>query len=264
MERIYRMKNIYKKIFFSPFFLLIIFISLISGLFKDVIVLFFIIMVHEAGHVLVSTLFGWDIKRIDITIAGGFITYDEEIDKPFKEEILIAIAGFLFQGLLFIICALLNHFEIINNKLFFMINKYNISIFLFNVLPIVPLDGSKLLLTFFSMFLPYKKSLKLINVVSALMLLVVIIYFLLFNEKIEYGYIITISFVISKIIHHIKDVPYLFNRLLFERFLYGTSARNYVYVKDGKIDSFRRRKKHYFLIGKHYYDEKFVLSKRFD
>lgn len=264
MESIYHMKNIYRKIHFSNTFLLIIFLALISGLFKDVLALFFIIMIHEAGHVFVSTLFGWDIKRIDITIAGGFITYEEEIDKPFNEEVLIALSGFLFQAILFLTCLFLKEFRVMDNKLFFMLNKYNLSIFLFNLLPIVPLDGSKILHTFFCMFFSYKKSLKLINYTSVITLLIIICYFLFSKAKIEYGYIFILLFVIKKIIRQIKDVPYLFNRFLFERFLYGTNVRKYVYVKNGRLDSFKRRKKHYFLIGKHYYDERFVLSKRFD
>ena len=80
------MKSIYKKIKLSPFFLLIIFISLISGLFKDVITLFMIIIIHELGHIILSYLFKWNIKSVEIGVFGGFITYDDVIDKPFIED----------------------------------------------------------------------------------------------------------------------------------------------------------------------------------
>ena len=74
MVSTYLMKSIYKKIKLSPFFLLIIFISLISGLFKDVITLFMIIIIHELGHIILSYLFKWNIKSVEIGVFGGFIT----------------------------------------------------------------------------------------------------------------------------------------------------------------------------------------------
>lgn len=264
MESIYHMKSICRKVKFSPFFLFIILLSLISGLFKDVITLFMVIIIHEVGHIILSLYFKWKIKRVDITICGGFITYDDVIDKPFKEEIIIALSGFLFQFILCVFCKLLFSLNVIDIKLFSLINRYNISIFLFNVLPIYPLDGSKLFLVIYSALMPYKTALKLINITSFVTLFIIILYFIFFNIKFEYNYIMIMSFILFKIINLIKDTPYLFNRLLFERYLYGTNLKKYKYINNNDITLFRRRKKHYFLIGKHYYDEKFVLSKRFD
>lgn len=264
MKSICRMKNICNKVKLSPFFLLVIFLSLISGLFKDVITLFIIIIIHEIGHIILSLYFNWNIKRVDITICGGFITYDDVIDKPFKEEIIIALSGFLFQFILYFICNLLFNLNAIDIKLFSLINRYNLSIFLFNVLPIYPLDGSKLLLVFYSALMPYKKALKWIYITSFITLSIIVLYFVFFSIKFEYSYMMIISFILFKIINLIKDTPYLFNRLLFERYLYGTNLKKYKYINNNNLSLFSRRKKHYFLIGKHYYDEKFVLSKRFD
>lgn len=263
MENIYHMKSIYKKVRFSSFFLLILFLSLISGLFRDVITLFLIIIIHETGHVIISAYYDWKIKRIDITICGGFITYDEVIDKPLKEELIIALAGFIFQLILFVISFSFYHFNIFDIKVFLMINKYNLSIFLFNILPIHPLDGSKILLVFFNYIMPYKKALKLINIVSFVSLILIISSFFIFEIRFEYSYIMIMSFILSKIIKLIKDVPHLFNRFLFERYAYGTNVKKYVHVKNSDLSNFRRGKKHYFLIDGHYYDERRILSKHF-
>ena len=64
----------------------------------------------------------WYVK-IDITICGGFITYDEEIDKPFIEEFLISISGFLFQGILYLILSILMRNGIITDKLYFLFEE---------------------------------------------------------------------------------------------------------------------------------------------
>ena len=78
---IYHMKNICSKIKFSYTFVLVIFLSLISGLFWEIFSLFTIIIVHELGHIIMSVKYKWRIKKIDITMCGGFITYDDVILK---------------------------------------------------------------------------------------------------------------------------------------------------------------------------------------
>ncbi len=258
------MKNIYKKIKLSPFFLLVILLSLVSGLFKDVITLFMIIIIHELGHILSSIMLNWKIRKIDITICGGFITYDDVIDKPFKEEIIIAVSGFLFQFILYVFSFLLYKLNILDIKFFSLINRYNLSIFLFNILPIYPLDGAKILLVIYNFFMPYKKSLRLISITSIAFLFLIILYFIKYKIKFEYSYIMIMCFILFKIINLIEDIPYLFNKLLFERYLYGIKVKDYKYINGDDISLFTRRKKHYFLIGKHYYDEKYILSKKFD
>lgn len=258
------MKNIYNKVKVSYFLILVIFLSFLSGLFKDIIALFLVIIIHELGHVIISLVYGWNIKRIDITVCGGFITYDEEIDKPFKEEFLIAISGFLFQLILCVLLSVLNKMGFFSDKLLFMIQKYNLSVFLFNVLPVYPLDGSKVLNVFFNMFLPYKKALKLTTIISIISIIFIFFYFLLNGIKIEYSYIMIICFILSKIINLFHDIPYLFNRLLFERYKKPIKVRRFCYVKSGHLEGFRRQRKHYFIINKHCYDERKVLAKRFD
>lgn len=264
MGSIYHMKSIYKKIDISYTLLFVIFLSFISGLFKDIIILFMVIVIHEMGHIFTSKLFEWRIDKISIGVAGGYITYDEVIDKPFKEEFLIALSGFLFQLILFIVSLFLYKNNLIDYKIYFLIKKYNISIFIFNLIPIYPLDGAKLLNTIFNMFLPYKKSLKITNLLSVMFIFFILLYFLYFNNRFELSYIMIFSFLIKKLIAHIKDIPYLFNRFLFERYNKPIKAKKYVIIKGNNIDKFKRQKKHIFLLKNKQYTEKSILSKRFD
>ena len=258
------MKNTYKKIDISYTLLFIMFLSLISGLFKDIIILFMIIIIHEMGHIFTSNLFKWRIHKISIGVVGGYITYDEVIDKPFKEEFLIGISGFLFQLILFIVSLFLYNNNLIDYKIFFLIKKYNISIFIFNLIPIYPLDGSKLLNVLFNMFVPYKKSLKITNIVSFIFIFVILLNFFCFDIKFELSYIMIFSFLIKKLINYIKDIPYLFNRLLFERYIHPIKSRKYIIIKGSNINKFRRQRKHIFLLKNKEYTEKSILSKRFD
>ncbi len=258
------MKNICKKIKISPFFLFVILISFFSGLFRDVISLFIVIITHELGHVLLSLKYGWNIRKIDLTICGGFITYEDIIDKPFKEEFLIAIAGFLAQIILLIILVLLNKVNIIDYGTLFVLNKYNLSVLLFNLIPIYPLDGAKVIYNILCIYLPYKKALQLVNIISIISMLIITLLILFIGVRIEYSYIIIFTFIAKKVIMHIKDVPYLFNKLLLERYVYPIKVNKYNYIDNYNLSLFKRRKKNFFKINDHYVKESVILAKKFD
>lgn len=264
MVSTYLMKSIYKKIKLSPFFLLIIFISLISGLFKDVITLFMIIIIHELGHIILSYLFKWNIKSVEIGVFGGFITYDDVIDKPFIEEIIISLGGFLMQGLIFLVTYILSKNGLFSIKEASLINRYNLSIFLFNIIPVYPLDGSKILLVILNMFIPYKKSLKISCFISILLIFLIFLLLISLDVKVNSSYIIIGLFIIGKVISLIKDIPYLFNKLLFERYLYKPVNFKITYVNGLNLSMFKRRRKHYFIKDGHFIPEMKILKERFD
>ena len=91
------------KINISVYSIIIIFLSLISGLFKEFVVISIIILFHEFGHFIFLYKYKWNIKEIKIYPFGGVCTLDEKIDKPLKEEFIISIMGLIFQELLFLI-----------------------------------------------------------------------------------------------------------------------------------------------------------------
>ena len=257
------MKNICSKINFSYTFVLVIFLSLISGLFWEIFSLFTIIIVHELGHIIMSVKYKWRIKKVDITMCGGFITYDDVIDKPFKEELIVALSGIIMQSILFLLIYILFSKSIINSNTFLMFKKYHYSILIFNILPIIPLDGSKILNIFFNMFFSYKKSLILSNLVSVITIFISIFIFIALRLKLEYSYLMIICFIISKVLMSIYDTPFLFNKFLFERYTYPVNTLKSYYIKDGDINKMRRQKKNYFFIKNMYHSEKSTLSRKF-
>ncbi len=259
------MMSICNKIKFSPSLILILFISFISGLFYEVLSFLLVIIVHEIGHVLTSLFFNWKIKKIKITISGGFIVYDEDVDKPFKEELLISISGFLAQGVLFIILFMLNKAHAIDNTLFFMVNKYSLAIFFFNLLPIYPLDGSKVFFVLLNILMPYKKSLMCLFYTSFITVILIIIILLLKDVRIEVSYVMVLGVIVSSLISLYKDIPHLFNRLLFERYAYYyPDIKKYNYIMGNNLSLFKRQRRNYFYINGHYQSERNILKERFD
>ena len=147
-------------------------ISFISGLFWEIFIFLTTIFIHEMGHALVSLFYNWKIRYIKFSICGGYIEYDDIIDKPFKEEFLISIAGFCFQSILLFIVFLLYKNSIIMFDTFLLFKKYYLSILIFNLLPIIPLDGSKIINIILNIFFPYKKSLRLLIIILLIIIFI--------------------------------------------------------------------------------------------
>ena len=192
------MKTIFK---IHPFFYLFAIICILTGYFKNFLFITCIIIFHELGHILTAYILNWKIEKVVLLPFGGITIFNEYINRPIKEEFLIAIMGPIFQSFLFFI----------NNDLF---REYNFNLLLFNLLPIFPLDGSKIINLFLNKIIDFKQS----HLISIVISIISILF--LFHYKYSLILYISILFLIIKTIKELKLHKYLYNKFLFERYLY--------------------------------------------
>jgi len=240
------MKTIFK---IHPLYYLVAILSIITGLFKDFTYVTLLIFIHEVGHTIGALIYKWDIKKIIILPFGGITIFNEYINKSLKEEFVILILGPLFQILFYFILCFYN----IESTL---ITNYHYSLLIFNMLPIIPLDGSKLLNIILNKITNFKLSYMLTIYVSILTIIL-----LLIKNKNMVLYII-IFFIILKIIKEYKDHKYVFNKFLFERYNYDFIFKHKKIIKGIKLDKMKKEYKHLFYDNK-YYTEKEVLKRYF-
>lgn len=224
-------------------------------MYKEFIIIFIIIIFHELGHFLVSKIFNWEIDKIYIYPYGGCVKFNEKINRPLYQELLIMLGGPFFQIILFLIIKILFSNNFISMRNYLLFNNYHYTLLFFNLLPIYPLDGGKLVNILCNYFFPYKKGNKIIIYLSYLL----IIFILLFNRNLN---LLLISvFIINQITIYLKNQNYFFNKFLLERYI-----NNYKF-KDTKIinnkDNMYRGKKHIFKIKNKYIKEKEYLNNRF-
>lgn len=241
--------KIMSKIRIHPLFYLSAFICIISGLFKDFYYITLIIIIHELGHIITSIYYKWKIEKIVILPFGGITIFNEYINRPIKEELLIAISGPLVQMLIF---SLSSNLKILH---------YHYFLLFFNLLPIIPLDGSKIFNLILNKVFSFKKSYQYTIIVSILSILSIL---LLFLNKLSLIWIIVISFLIFKIVLEIKNYKYLINRFLFERYLYNFKFKKNCIINGLDVFEIKRDYKHLFLNKKHYYTEREILRQMFD
>ncbi len=227
------------------------FISVITGHFKGFILFSLIIIVHELGHILMGILFKWKIEKVIILPFGALTVFNEDLNRKISEEAWIVIMGPIFQLLFtFLFYKFINIDDIL---------YYSASILCFNLLPIFPLDGAKILNLILNKVVSFKKSHILIIIVSF-----IVIGILMFKSDFNLLFCLIIIFLLMRIFLEIKNHESLFNRFLLERYL-----KNYYFKKVKKIHSLdmtkmKRDYRHLFFDGFKYVSERERLKKRFD
>lgn len=240
MERIWIIKNIFK---IHLFYYVAAFISFFTGHFKGFLDFSLIIIVHEFGHILMALIYGWKIERVLLLPFGALTVFNEDINRPLKEEFLILIMGPIFQ--------------IIFNV--FHYNSYSNLILLFNLLPIYPLDGSKLLNVILNKFISFKKSHLITVYISFLCILCLIV-----KWQFNLVFLLIIGFILKKAIYEYQNHENIFNRFLLERYMKDFKFRKIKKIHSLDVQKMHRDYRHLFYDGKKYVTERDRLRKRFD
>lgn len=225
-------------------------------MYKEFLIIFFIIIIHELGHLAAAKVFKWNIDKISIYPYGGCVKFNEKINKPIYQEFIILISGPMFQIILFFIVYILFNNNIISIRNYYIFKSYHNTLLMFNLLPIYPLDGGKLLNVLFNYLFPYKKGNKLIIYFSYLIVLLLMISYKNIN------FILMSILLITEITLYLKRQDYLFNKFLLERYL-----NNYNFPKlkiINKKDDMYREKRHLLKRKGKYYTEHEYLNERFN
>lgn len=135
------------KLDISPFFWVILVFMFVIGYFDKFVLAYLCMFFHEVGHIIAAVLFRKKVIRIRILLIGINATIDMD-ECNLKERLVIFLSGPL-TNLLFIIIALVfnkfYHFTSDKYSFFILINMY---LMIFNLLPIIPLDGGEILKDF--------------------------------------------------------------------------------------------------------------------
>jgi stage IV sporulation protein FB len=198
---------------------IIIALSIATAHFLELCLLLGIIFIHEMGHATAASFFSWRIKKITLHPFGGVAEMDEHGNRPLKEEAIVVLAG-PFQHVWMVAAAyLLFSLSWLPNELFQTFLYYNLMIFIFNLFPIWPLDGGKLVFLFFSFKKAFPEAHRLALMISFLSLGCFAI-FILIAAPMHINVWIVIAFLFFSLYHEWKQRRYIFMRFLLERY-YG-------------------------------------------
>lgn len=245
------MKNLFKiNIFTYLFFLL----SILSGFYKDIIIINIILILHELGHFILMKLNKIKVYSITIYPYGGMIKSNMLINTSSIKIFFISIGGILFQLILFLLFFVLNNLNAIDINIYKIFLKYNTYIILFNILPIYPLDGFKIINSLLEIKFNFKKSLTISTIINCTSLILFYIY--LYKNKIS-NYMIII-FLLINLINYIKELKYIMNKFYIERYLYDLNYNGLISIN--KLSDMYKNKLNY-ING---IEEKIILVNKFN
>lgn len=232
------------KISFNLSFYIFALIILLSGYINYLIIYLLIMLFHELGHIIMIKLFKYKIDSIIFYPFGGIINTNINLNISSYKLFLISISGILFQIILFLIVPNTINY---NYEIFKMLNY---SLIVYNLLPIYPLDGYKILLSINEQFFKYRCSISISHIIS----IIVSLLFYYFTKN-------TIIFLIIYLmnISYILKSKYIYNKFIIERYLYPTNYKRYKYIN--KVKDIYKCRNNYILCDNIYKEEKEVLEK---
>ena len=228
----------------------------ISGYYINLIAITSLLLIHELGHYTAAKLLKFKVLKIVIYPFGGITKIHDLINKDINEEILVATSGVIFQFIFYLIIVYLNHINIIRDYTLNIYTLYNNQIIFFNLMPIYPLDGSKIINLLLSKFFNYNLSNKLTIIIS---LMGMSLFILTSSYNHNYSYIMVLSVLIIYNYKFIKQLKYIYNRFLLERYLYNISYPKIKIISNG--NKMYKNNSHIIKVNNNYITEKKYLSK---
>ena len=216
--------------------------------------IFILIFVHELGHFETARIFKFEVDKIYLYPTGGISKFTGRINVSWYKDLLVLINGPLSQFIIYFILVIFypykNSIEIL---------KYiHYSILLFNLLPIYPLDGGKIINILFNRLFSFRTSFNLTIIFSYIFIFILLI---LINFSFKINYLFVITFLIYKVVEEQTKFRYYYDKFLLERYLYSFS-----FNKICVVSSFTKKKKNYEHIIKNkrgVFLEKEELNKKF-
>lgn len=169
-----KLLNILTKIELKTSTLIIITFSILSGRYRPLFIHLFVAFIHELGHGIMAYLLNVRVSRLNILPFGFYLEIDDLEHVHILKEFLIVLFGPLMYIVNLYLLHLMFRYDLISYLLYQQGLEANIVILIFNLLPIYPLDGHRLLSIILSPFFTYKK-LKKVNLFLSLLSLITMV-----------------------------------------------------------------------------------------
>ncbi|MDD2233857.1 MAG: M50 family metallopeptidase [Desulfitobacteriaceae bacterium] len=143
-----------------PGFLLLLGVYALFGLLPEAMLAFGLVLGHEIAHLSVAKAYGFRIQSLELFPFGGALTCNDIFEGRKTEETMMALAGPLFNIILLFAGQILRWQGIWTGALSEDFIRFNFLLAVFNLLPILPLDGGRIIRAIFAGVFGFVKTTK--------------------------------------------------------------------------------------------------------
>ncbi|WP_246309264.1 M50 family metallopeptidase [Paenibacillus alginolyticus] len=204
---------------FHPLFTLIMIGSAITGYFLEAVTLFGIVLIHELGHLAAANGFGWRVREVQLLPFGGVLIVDELGTAPTREELIVSLAGPLQHVWMILVALFMKWVDVGASSWWDYFIEANLMIGLFNLIPVMPLDGGKVMQSLLGYLLSYHNTILYTTWISMILSLAIIVIAIiqLINGHLPLNILAIGIFLLVSNWYAYRQLPYHFFRFLIGR-----------------------------------------------
>ncbi|MGI6451348.1 MAG: M50 family metallopeptidase [Desulfitobacteriia bacterium] len=138
------------KLKIHPTFLMLLLLCALWGQIARAFLVFALVVFHELAHILAARGYGVKVRSIELYPYGGAAVLEDTFEGKRKDEAVIALAGPAFNFVLLFLVQFLRWEGLLDNTWALELVKINFWLACFNLIPILPLDGGRIVRAFFA------------------------------------------------------------------------------------------------------------------
>ena len=178
-----------------------------------------------------ARILGWKCIQITLYPYGGCSQFDVDINIPLWQELLVLIMGPITQ---IVFIYIIKYFVDTSNYILF--ERYSRWILYFNMLPIYPLDGGKLINLILCRFISYYYAFQITIYISYFLFLSCFLTIIFFN----FNLVLFLIFILLGVTL-LKEMKK--SLLYYQRFLYERYLNDYSFKRIKKIEKLKEMKR---------------------
>jgi stage IV sporulation protein FB len=128
-----------------PTFLLVLVVYGVLGLAAQALLVFSLVLGHELAHLLTAKAYGFKVIGLELFPFGGAAYCEDLFEGRKLEESIMALAGPIFNVILLFIGQVLRWDGVWTGQLASDFVRFNLWLAAFNLIPVLPLDGGRVL-----------------------------------------------------------------------------------------------------------------------
>lgn len=174
-------------------------LCIVIGEFESYLCCLFAVIIHEIGHLIPINIFGEMPDKIKILLFEIYISDSYRMKRSRKQNLIIIFFGPFVNFICFILFFLLYLFC---NDSFLSLAVANLSVGLFNILPVISFDGGQLLYLILTKYFSDKSAERIVNIVTFIFIfpLLLLGFLLLFYSKYNFSLLLVCVYLILTLV----------------------------------------------------------------